>query len=115
MLFHGARSGLEMLYQNKENDDFGLYYDQPTFKAFASVSPRPALRRRRRRSTGACGARRRGLVDGAGARTHVYIAGPEALLPLVDKAMAAGRRFARGWEARCAQLKAEGRWHEVLY
>jgi len=115
MLFHGARSGLEMLYQNKENDDFGLYYDQPTFKAFASVSPRPAFDEPPALDLA--------LVAHAGdvwsmvqdVRSHVFIAGPEALLPLVDKAMAQVVGSVEAWEARCAQLKAQGRWHEVLY
>ena len=47
-LFHGARCGLEMLYQNDENGDLGLYYDQPTFKAFKALSPRPHFASRRR-------------------------------------------------------------------
>ena len=42
-LFFGARTGLEMLYMNDENNDLANYYDQKTFKAFQAVSPRPAF------------------------------------------------------------------------
>jgi sulfite reductase alpha subunit-like flavoprotein len=42
-LFYGAKSPLEMLYMNDENSDLANYFDQPTFKAFQAVSPRPAL------------------------------------------------------------------------
>jgi ferredoxin--NADP+ reductase len=42
-LFYGAVSGLEMLYMNDERNDFINYFDQDTFRAFESVSPRPHL------------------------------------------------------------------------
>jgi ferredoxin--NADP+ reductase len=114
-LFYGARSGLEMLYQNRENDDFGLYYDQPSFKAFAAVSPRPHF--------GAPPAVDLALIAHADevwsmlkdSRAHAFIAGPEALLPLVDKAMAQVVGSVETWTACCEKMKAEGRWHEVLY
>ena len=40
-LFHGAHTGLEMLYMNDVRDDFANYYDMETFKAFRAISPRP--------------------------------------------------------------------------
>ncbi|MDH4017084.1 MAG: ferredoxin-NADP reductase, partial [Actinomycetota bacterium] len=40
-LFHGARSGLEMLYRNDEIDDFAQYYDRGTFEAFQALASRP--------------------------------------------------------------------------
>lgn len=114
-LFYGARSGLEMLYLNDERADIGLYYDRPSFQAFKAVSPRPdfddppaidrALWER---------------VDEVWAmlmepRTHVYIAGPEALLPLVESPLSAAAGSVERWAEKRAQMAAEGRWHEVLY
>jgi len=114
-LFHGARSGLEMLYQNDENGDLGLYYDQPTFKAFAALSPRPHFDEPPALDAA--------LLEHAGEvwdllqdkRTHVYIAGPEALMPALDKTMARVVGSTEAWEACRAKLQAEGQWHDVLY
>jgi len=114
-LFYGARSGLEMLYLNDEKADIGLYYDQPSFKAFKAVSARPhfddppALDR-------ALWER----VDEVWAmlsepRTHLYIAGPETMLPLVESPLAAAAGSVERWNAKRAEMVAEGRWHEVLY
>jgi ferredoxin--NADP+ reductase len=113
-LFYGARSGLEMLYQNDENADLGLYYDQPSFQAFAAVSPRPHF--------GEPPAVDKALIahaaevwsmlrDGA----HLFIAGPEALLPQVETALTQVAGSAETWAALRAELKAENRWREVLY
>ena len=41
LLLYGAKSGLEMLYQNDQNDDLAQYYDEETFQAFKALSPRP--------------------------------------------------------------------------
>ena len=40
-LLMGAQSGLELLYMNKQRDDFTNYYDEDTFEAFKALSPRP--------------------------------------------------------------------------
>ena len=114
-LFYGARSGLEMLYLNDEKADIGLYYDQPSFRAFKAVSARPhfdeppaidrALWER---------------VDEVWSmltepRTHLYVAGPESLLPLVESPLAAAAGSLERWNEKRAAMVAEGRWHEVLY
>lgn len=114
-LFHGARSGLEMLYQNDENGDLGLYYDQPTFKAFTALSPRPHFR-----EPPALG---EALLAHAAeiwtmlqlGNTQLYIAGPESLMPLVDKALSEAAGSPENWTVLRAALKTSGRWHEALY
>ncbi len=114
-LFHGARSGLEMLYMNEENKDLSLYYDQATFRAFQAVSPRPHF--------GAPVAMDRALEQNAaevwemlqGADTCVFIAGPQALQATVDKAIAAMAGSADRWRALWQRLADGGRWQEVLY
>lgn len=114
-LFYGARSGLEMLYMNEENADLALYYDQPTFQAFRAVSPKPHF--------GAPPALDRELLDHAAEvwtmlqdeRTHLFIAGPQALLGQVDTALTQVAGSPERWTALRAQLTGAGRWHEVLY
>ncbi len=114
-LFYGARSGLEMLYMNDLNDDLANYYDQPTFKAFQAVSPRPAL--------GAPVALDRAIEQNAaevwamvnGPDCRVYLAGSEALLGQVDKALAAIAGSADAWRRRRQALIEAGHWAEILY
>ena len=114
-LFHGARNGLEMLYMNDENRDLALYYDQPTFKAFQAVSPRPAF--------DAPIAIDRSIADNAAEvwsmlknpGTRVFIAGAEAMYGRVEKALAETADSAEVWTAVRHAIAEEGRWQEILY
>ncbi len=114
-LFYGARSGLEMLYMNDENNDLANYFDHPTFKAFQAVSPRPAL--------DAPVALDKALEQNAtevwemlqGADTHVFIAGTHDMLAGVERAMTKLAGSAEQWTRTRAALVAGGRWHELLY
>lgn len=114
-LFHGARSGLEMLYMNEENKDLSLYYDQATFRAFQAVSPRPHF--------DAPVDIDRAIEQNAAevwdmlqdADTRVFIAGPQTMTTAVDKALAAVAGRAEVWAAQRKKIISEGRWSEVLY
>lgn len=114
-LFYGARSGLEMLYMNDENSDLANYFDQKTFKAFQAVSPRPAFE--------VPAALDKALESNAaevwkmlqGADTRVFIAGAEAMLEDVEKALSGIAGSPAAWQAKKAELVASGRWNEVLY
>jgi sulfite reductase alpha subunit-like flavoprotein len=114
-LFFGAKSGLEMLYMNNENSDLSLYYDQPTFKAFQAVSPRPAL--------DAPVALDQAIEQNAAEvwemmqspNTHVFISGTAEMWPTVEKALVkiAGSRDA--WSMARQKLADADLWTEVLY
>ena len=114
-LFYGARSPLEMLYMNDENSDLANYFDQPTFKAFQAVSPRPALD-----APIALGA---ALEQNAAevwnmlqrGNTRVFVAGTANLLPAIEQAMIALSGSGANWLRVENALKSSGRWSEVLY
>ncbi|MCD0416858.1 FAD-binding oxidoreductase [Rubrivivax sp. JA1024] len=114
-LFYGARSGMEMLYMNEQNADIAQYYDEASFKAFQAVSPRPHL--------SALPALGRSVEDNADElrslledeRTHVYVAGPEALKAGTEVALARIAGAPGRWALLRQTLIAGGRWHEVLY
>jgi len=114
-LFFGARSGLEMLYLNDENSDLALYYDQPTFKAFQAVSPRPAL--------DAPVALDQAIAQNAaevwemlqGPDTYLYVAGTENMWPSVEKGLEQAAGSAEAWLAVRKSLTQSGRWSAVLY
>jgi len=114
-LFYGARSGLEMLYMNDENSDLANYYDQPTFKAFQAVSPRPALEapieldKALERNAAEVWEL---LQDPA---TYVYVAGTENMAAGVNKALATIAGSADVWQRTRDTLVARGRWSEILY
>jgi ferredoxin--NADP+ reductase len=114
-LFFGARSGLEMLYLNDENNDLANYYDQATFKAFEAVSPRPAFD---------VPAALDEAIERNGQEvwemindpdTFVYVAGPRKAGELFAKAMAKVAGSAERWERRRGELRAGGRYAELLY
>ena len=114
-LFHGARTGLEMLYLNDENSDLSLYFDQKTFKAIQAFSPRPALdapvdmEQTLRNNAGEV------LAMMRRPETLVFIAGPDTLLVHIDKVMAQAAGTQEDWQGLKAALVSAGRWNEVLY
>lgn len=114
-LFHGAKTGLEMLYLNEANNDLASYFDQPTFKAFQAVSPRPAF--------DAPVALDEALAKNAAEvweivnspDSRVYVAGATQMLESIDKAMAGMAGSLQAWRALRQNLAAQGRWVDVLY
>lgn len=114
-LFHGARTGLDLLYHNDPRGDLTQYYDRGTFEAIQVLSSRPhwtdeidwgsALR-----SHGRELAR---LLDDA--RTHVYVAGLEKIRDQLDRVFAELAGGPARWARRKSELVAGGRWVELLY
>jgi len=114
-LFYGARSGLEMLYMNDENQDLANYFDQSTFKAFQAVSPRPhfdepptvelAIEKN--------AAEVQEMLKNPS--THVFIAGPQAMLGRVETSFAKILGGTDVWTDIRQNLLASGRWNVVLY
>jgi ferredoxin--NADP+ reductase len=114
-LFHGARSGLELLYMNDKNNDFVNYYDEETFKAFEAVSPRPhwddpialdyALEERAEEVW-------KMVID---PNTYVYVAGQEKISDMLDRAFVKMAGSEEKWARRKAELQAGKRWTEVIY
>lgn len=114
-LFHGARTGLEMLYLNDINNDLANYYDQPTFKAFQAVSPRPAF--------DAPAAIDQTLQQHAkevwqivkAPRSRIYVAGMRTMLGQIDRAMNSIAGSEAAWQKKKKALDDTGRWLEMLY
>lgn len=115
MLFHGAHTGLELLYRNDQRDDFALYYDQETFEAINALSDRPGWNEAADwdgtlRSKGAQLAE---LLNDP--KTYVYIAGLNSILDELNTVFADITGTGLGWTERKMELEAEGRWVELLY
>jgi len=114
-LFYGAKSGLEMLYQNEKNNDLAQYYDEETFEAFQALSPRPhwadpiawdlAIAER--------GDELWQLLDQS--NTYVYVAGLEKMRDELNAVFGRLAGSEEKWRQRKASLAAEMRWVELLY
>lgn len=114
-LFHGALTGLEMLYRNDKRDDFTNYYDEETFEAFEALSPRPhvydpialdyALEERGEEIWNM-------LLN---PKTHVYVAGMENIRKILNKAFSNIAGSPEKWERRKAEMMAGKRWTELVY
>ncbi len=114
-LFHGAKTGLELLYRNEENEDFGLYMSKDTFKAIEALSPRPhfgeppALDEALKAHADEVWR----LVAEPG--SHVYVAGLRQIGAQLDKAFVDMAGSPEAWSQTKGALVDSGRWHELLY
>lgn len=114
-LFYGAKSGIELVYMNDHKNDFEHYYDESTFKAFEAVSPKPyfdepiALEDTLAKHEEEVWSM---ILD---PETHVYVAGLTKVKEMLDRAFAKMAGSDQKWERRLAELKAGGRWKEVIY
>ncbi len=114
-LYYGARSGLEMLYMNEENKDLAKYFDEKTFKAFQAVSPRPHFEVPADLEQAIAGNAAETWAMLKRGDTHVYVAGAQALLETVERALAAVAGSPEAWQRARDALVSGGRWSEVLY
>ena len=114
-LFHGGQTGLDLLYRNREADDFALYYDRETFEAFNALAQRPgwsdatdwgsAMHERSEELSR--------LLSEPG--TYVYVAGLKKIIDELDLVLAEITGSNQTWFRWKNDLKAEGRWVELVY
>lgn len=114
-LLMGAQSGLELLYMNKQRDDFANYYDEDTFEAFKALSPRPewadpiawdyAIEDRAEEIAELLGQE----------STYVYVAGQKRIRDSLDALFGALTGSTDAWEQKKAGLIAQDRWVELIY
>lgn len=115
LLFHGARTGTEMLYMNDEQRDLENYFDKETYEAIKVVSPRPhfddpiafesALAERKQELWP--------LLQSP--NTYVYLAGSRKMEEQINSAFVAIAGSEDKWEERKTALEEAGHWDEVLY
>ena len=114
-VFFGARTGLDMLYMNDEQDDFSQYYDEETFAAFKAISPRPgwgdpiaigeALEKRAEEV----------LSILTADKGHVYLAGREDMLETLEKVFSVLLGSEEQWQQLKQELQQARRWQELIY
>jgi ferredoxin--NADP+ reductase len=114
-LFHGAKTGLELVYMNDHQNDIAEYLDEATFRAIEALSPRPqwdeppaldeALKAHEEEVWR--------LLQAP--NTWVYVAGIADVRKMLDRVLAEFAGSAESWARRKAELVAGGRWAEVVY
>ena len=115
LLVHGAQTGLELLYQNDEKNDFAMYYDRGTFEAVEALSKRPGwsdsidwqgpLKQRATMISQL-------LQD---PKTYVYLAGLVEIRDQLDQVFAEVVGSVDQWQQWKTTMEADGRWVELLY
>ncbi len=115
ILFHGAFTGIDLLYRNDERDDFAQYYDHDTFEAINALATRPGW------SDAIDWAQ---AIDPQGPElwkmlegpwTYVYVAGHERILDDLDGVFSTLAGSPERWQRRKAELEAGRRWIELVY
>ncbi len=114
-LFFGARSGQELLYMNEHRDDFARYSEEETFRAIESLSPRPHLDHPPALSESLLAHQTEILAMLDDPDTRVYVAGLASIHGELDEAFIRMLGSETRWGRRLAELKAGGRWVELLY
>ncbi len=114
-LFYGARSGLELLYLNNKNGDLTNYYDESTFEAFHALSPRPHWSDPIPLDT-AIEERAAEIIELLShSSTHIYVAGYDKVMDMLDKAFSNILGSKEKWETRKMELIAGKKWAEIIY
>jgi ferredoxin--NADP+ reductase len=114
-LFYGARSGMDLFYQNDEQDDLANYYDQKSFQAFKGIISRPLAPEEHalRDPLEAHAAEAWELMQDP--NTHVYLAGLGKVVETLDAVMARAAGSEQRWRQTRDALREEGRWFELIY
>ena len=114
-LFYGARTGMDMLYMNDKKNDFSLYYDQESFKAFEALSPRPhfdepeSVDRTIRENSKEVWEM---ILD---PKTYVYVSGLAQLEDTLEQVLSELAGSPEGWQNLKNDMIAEGRWSTLFY
>lgn len=114
-LFYGAKSGLDNLYMNDQNNDLANYYDEATFEAYQAINPHPYtdVGETLGKSLTQNGAKTWVLMQMP--NTYVYLAGLKKQVVMLDKVMSKQAGSAGNWQVLKNRLVAEGRWAELVY
>ncbi len=115
LLFYGARSGLELLYLNEEDNDLSQYYDEKTFEAFHALSPRPHMNDPIALDD-AIMQRAEEIYEMLNkTNTRIYIAGYKKVKEKLDETFTRIMGSENDWFTRKAELIAGNKWAEIVY
>lgn len=114
-LFYGARTGTELVYRNQRDRDLGLYYDEPSFRAFEAISPRPHFDEAPDLDRVMTEQRQEIWEMMLDPKTYVYVAGLPEAKKKFEKAMIAIAGSEAAWQKTRADLQNQNRYAELIY
>ncbi len=114
-LFYGAKTGLDLLYMNDQNNDLINYYQQQTFHAYNAITKRPLLGEEK--------ALENSLRDNIQQawdfinlpNTYVFIAGLSQISNSLDMIMTHAAGSEQAWNTLKQKMKEEKRFSELFY
>jgi len=114
-LFYGAKTGLDLLYMNDQNNDLVNYYQEETFQAFNALTRRPL--------SGDEKALEHSLEENIqdawnliqSPDTNVFVSGLDKIAPSLDLVMTRAAGSKEAWQTLKQKMKDEGRWSTLLY
>lgn len=114
-LFYGARTGMDLLYMNQENNDVGLYYDRETFQAFEALSSRPHFD-----EPADIGSTMREHAEEVwtllqDSKTFVYVSGLAKLENELDKVLIEIAGSEEAWLMKKAEMISRHQWATLFY
>jgi ferredoxin--NADP+ reductase len=114
-LYYGARSGMDLLYENDEQGDLSNYYDETSFKAFRALIKRPMAS-----DSDALQAAVQDHADDIWQQvqtpnTFVYLAGLDKIAATFGAVMVKAAGSETAWNRQLNRLRSEGRWSELIY
>lgn len=115
LLFYGANTGLELLYQNEKDDDLTNYYSEETFEAIHALNPRPLWHDPAVVNQSIEERSEEILEMLSMLNTYIYIAGHEKVKEGLDEAFATVMGSEEKWKIRKAELIAGKKWVELIY
>jgi ferredoxin--NADP+ reductase len=115
ILLYGAKSGLELLYQNEKEDDLTSYYNQETFEAIHAFSPSPLWQDPTLIDRSIEERSEEILALLSELDTYIYVAGHEKVKEGLDAAFAKIMGSQEKWDNRKAELIAGKKWVELIY
>jgi len=114
-LYYGARTGLECLYMNDEQDDFKNYYDEETFQAFKVIGDRPHWNE-------AIGLDEKILQHEKSIKTflnndssHIFVAGHDKIQHILNHTFSKLCGSEKMWQQQKQKMLEQNRWHELIY
>jgi ferredoxin--NADP+ reductase len=114
-LFYGAKTGLDLLYMNDQNNDLTNYYDEKTFRAYNALAGRPLMGEEK----GLENSLKDNLEEAweliNQPNTYVFVAGLSNISASLDMVMCHAAGSDEAWNTLKQKMKNEKRWSKLIY
>jgi len=114
-LFYGAKSGLDLLYMNDQNNDLTNYYSEKTFKAYNALAGKPVLGEEKGLENSLQDHIQEAWELIQKPNTYVFLSGLTNVATSLDKVMSEVAGSEENWNNLKQKMTEENRWSKLLY